>query len=105
LDTSRGDFIEISSSSYNLSLFSSKSSSNHDGGVGAALRESSSMSIGDLWLEINSSRGADYEGAFMTATCGHLEILMSRPLSGAEGSKKRKIKANARDAAEDATLK
>jgi hypothetical protein len=34
-------FIEISSSSYNLSLFPSKAGSDRDGGVGAAPRESS----------------------------------------------------------------
>jgi hypothetical protein len=31
LDTPHGDFVEISSSSYNLSLFSSKSASYDDG--------------------------------------------------------------------------
>jgi hypothetical protein len=46
----RGDFIEISSSSYNVSLFSSKAGFHHDGGADAAPRESSSVSIGDLGM-------------------------------------------------------
>jgi hypothetical protein len=36
-------------------LFSMKASSDHAEGAGAAPRVSSSMSIGDLWLEIDSS--------------------------------------------------
>jgi hypothetical protein len=37
-DTPRGDLVEISSSSYGLSLFSLKASSRQDGGVGAVPR-------------------------------------------------------------------
>jgi hypothetical protein len=55
LDTPDGDFIEISYTSYNFLLFSMKASSDHAEGAGAAPRVSSSMSIGDLWLEIDSS--------------------------------------------------
>jgi hypothetical protein len=36
LDTPRGDLVEISSSSYGLSLFSSKTGSRHDEGARAA---------------------------------------------------------------------
>jgi hypothetical protein len=78
-------FIKISSGSYNLSLFSSNANSDHDRGVGAALRELFSVSIGDLWPEIDSSRGANYEGAFTTATRSRLEASTSRPLSDAGG--------------------
>jgi hypothetical protein len=49
LNTLCGEVIEVpSSSSYELSLFSSKVSSAHDMGGGVAPRESSSVSIGDL---------------------------------------------------------
>jgi hypothetical protein len=50
------------------------------------------MSIGDLWPEINSSHEVDDEGAFVTATWSQLEALMSHPLLGVRGSKKRKEK-------------
>jgi hypothetical protein len=53
LDTPRGDLFEDSSSSYDFSLFSSKAGSQHDEGMSATPRRSSSMSIGDLWLEID----------------------------------------------------
>jgi hypothetical protein len=69
LDTPHGEFIEVSSSSYNLSLFSSKAGSHHEGGVVVVLRESSSVSVGDLWPEIDSLCEADCEGAFMAAMC------------------------------------
>jgi hypothetical protein len=54
LDTPRGDLVEISSSSYGLSLFSLKASYHQDGGVGAVPREgSSSISMGGAlaWLQ------------------------------------------------------
>jgi hypothetical protein len=57
LDTPHGDLIEASSSlssSYNLSLFSSKAGSGHIAGEGAAPKESSSGIISDLWPEIGS---------------------------------------------------
>jgi hypothetical protein len=56
------------------------------------------MSIGDLWPEINSSHEVDDEGAFVTATWSQLEALMSHPLSGVRGLKKRKVKEGKRDA-------
>jgi hypothetical protein len=91
LDTPRGDFIEISSSSYDLLLFSSKASSDHDRGVGAAPRGASNMSVGDVWPEIDSSHDTDCEASFATAMRNHLEASTSCPLLGARGSKKRKI--------------
>jgi hypothetical protein len=97
LDTPHGDLIKILSSSYNLLLFSSKAGSGHSVGAGAASRELSSMSVGDLWPEITSSRGVADESAFATAPRGHLETSMSRPLSGARGSKERRIKENSKD--------
>jgi hypothetical protein len=77
LDTPRGDFIEVSSSSYNLSLFSSKTGSHHDGGAGATPRESLSVSIGDLWPEIDSSHRADHEVAVTTTAHSQLEASTS----------------------------
>jgi hypothetical protein len=66
--------------------------SDHDGGAVATPRESSSMSIGDLWPEIDSSSGADYEGAFTTATRNHLEVWTSCPLSGHRGIEEKRYK-------------
>jgi hypothetical protein len=43
-----GDIIEIPSSSYELSISSSKASSSHRVGAGAAPKDLSSVSIGDL---------------------------------------------------------
>jgi hypothetical protein len=63
LDTPQGDLVEISSSSYGLSLFSSKDGSHHDEGAGAAPRGSSSVSIGELWLDIDRLDEAGPEGA------------------------------------------
>jgi hypothetical protein len=51
LDNPHGDLVEISSISYGLSLFSSKAGSRHDVGVGAMPEGSSSISIGELWLQ------------------------------------------------------
>jgi hypothetical protein len=73
LDTLYDNCIEVSSSSYNLSLFSSKANYDHGGGAGATPRESSSMSIGNLWPEIDSSRGAEHKGAFTTVARSQLE--------------------------------
>jgi hypothetical protein len=39
LDTPHSDFVEISSSSYDLSIFSSKTGSNHDEGKGVIKHE------------------------------------------------------------------
>jgi hypothetical protein len=48
LDTPRGDLNEISSSSYDLSFFSSKAGSHLDEGAGATPGGSSSVSVGEL---------------------------------------------------------
>jgi hypothetical protein len=103
LDTPHDVVIEISSSSYNLLLFSQKASSDHDGGAGASPRESSSVSIGDLWPEIDSSHDADYEGAFATTKHSHSEASTSRLVSYAGGLKE-KIKERVRDVAKGAAL-
>jgi hypothetical protein len=58
-------------------------------GEGAAPRESSSVSIGDLWPEINRTESTGGEGAFVTAAHGHLEALVSHSLSGARGGDER----------------
>jgi hypothetical protein len=63
LDTPQGDLADISSSSYGLSLFSSKDGSHHDEGVVAAPRGSSSVSIGELWPDIDRLDEAGPEGA------------------------------------------
>jgi hypothetical protein len=104
LDTPHGDFIEISSSSYDLSLFSSMAGSDHDKGVVAALRKSSSVSIGDLWPKIDSSCGTDLDGAFTTATSRLLEASTSCLLSGVGGRRKEKVTEGMRDVIEGATL-
>jgi hypothetical protein len=48
LNALHGDAIEISSSSYELPLFSLKDGSGHGAGEGTTPGESSSVSIGDL---------------------------------------------------------
>jgi hypothetical protein len=96
--------IKISSSSYELSVFSLKVGSSHGMGVGVALGELSSVTIGDLWLQINSSRGTGDDGTFMTATHGHLEASTSCLLSGTEGSKKRKVMESLRYVCEGVAL-
>jgi hypothetical protein len=53
LDTPRGDLVELSSSSYSLSLYSSKVGSRHNANVGATPGGSSSISIGELWPNID----------------------------------------------------
>jgi hypothetical protein len=62
LDTPRGDLVELSSSSYGLSLFYSKDGSHHDEGAGAPPGGSSSISIGDLWPSIDRLDEAGPEG-------------------------------------------
>jgi hypothetical protein len=72
--------IEISSSSsYQLSLFSSKCGPIHLVGECAALGEQSSLSIGALWPEVNS-----IEGGLMAATRSSLETSSSRHLPDKE---------------------
>jgi hypothetical protein len=72
--------------------------SHHVVGVGAALKNSSSMSVGDPWPEIDSTRGACVEGASMPAARSHLEASMLRPLFSMERSKKRVVAKSSRDA-------
>jgi hypothetical protein len=91
LNAPRSDIIEILSSSYELLFFSLKDGSGHDVAAGAMREESSSVSIGDIWPEINSTGGTSYEGASMTVARGHLEVSMSHPLSGIGGLMKRKV--------------
>jgi hypothetical protein len=71
------DIIEIpSSSSYELSLFSSKAGSARGVGEGVALGGvSSSVSIGNLWPEIDSVEGVGHGGGTATTACDHLEAL------------------------------
>jgi hypothetical protein len=85
LDTPPGDLIEVSSSSYNLSIFSLKAGSHNDGGVGAALRESSSVIIRDLWPEIDSLGEAEHEGTSAATTRGCPEVLAPNPSPGTGG--------------------
>jgi hypothetical protein len=66
LDTPHDDCVEISSSSYGLSLFLSKTGSHHDEGVGATPGESPSVSIGELWPGIDRLDDVGPEGTSMT---------------------------------------
>jgi hypothetical protein len=68
LDTLRGDFVEISLSSYGLSLFSSKAGSHHDEGAGAVHEESPSVSIGELWPGIDQLDETGPEGTSVIVT-------------------------------------
>jgi hypothetical protein len=67
LDAPRGDFMEISSSSYGLSLFSSKVGSRHDVGAGVVPRGLPSESIGELWPGIDQLDDTGAEGTSVTA--------------------------------------
>jgi hypothetical protein len=68
LDTPSGEVIEICSSSCDVSIFSSKASSQHDEGTRAAPGGSSSASIGELWHDIDELDGIGCEG---TSSRGH----------------------------------
>jgi hypothetical protein len=65
LDTPHGDLVEISSSSYGLLLFSSKVGSRHDAGAGVIPGGSSSISIGELWPDIDKLHEAGHERTSM----------------------------------------
>jgi hypothetical protein len=74
LDTPHGDLIEISSSLYGLSLFSMEVVSHHDAGVTATHRGSLSVSIGDLWLDIDKLDEAGHEGTSAVVMWGPEKI-------------------------------
>jgi hypothetical protein len=86
---SRGDLIEVLSSLYNLSIFSLKASSHYHKGAGVTPRESSSISIWDLWPEINNLFEAWREGTFATATRGRSEASTPCSQPGTGGSKRK----------------
>jgi hypothetical protein len=91
LDTPHGDLIEISSSSFGLLLFCLKAGSHGDEGAGTTPRESSSVSLGDLCLEIDSLREADREDVSVTATCSGLEASILHPRPGARGLRRERL--------------
>lgn len=92
MNTLHGDIIEIPSRrSYELSLFSSKVGSSHGVGGVVARERSSSVSIGDLWPEIDSAEGVGGGDATATATRGHLEASSPRCLSYGEMKVKAKV--------------
>jgi hypothetical protein len=64
LDTPRGDLIEVSSSSYGLSL-SLNTGSHPDEGIEAVPGGSSSLSIGELWPGIDQLDEVGPEGTSM----------------------------------------
>jgi hypothetical protein len=59
-----------------------KAGSGRIAGGDTAPGKSSSMSIGDLWSEINSVRNVDAGDAPVAAACSHLETLTSCPVLG-----------------------
>jgi hypothetical protein len=61
----RGEVIEIPSNSYDLSIFSSKVGSHRDEGMGVVPGGSSSVSIEELWPDIDKLDGATKEGTSM----------------------------------------
>jgi hypothetical protein len=89
LDTPRGDLAEISSSSYGLSLFSSKAGSRHDAATGATPGGSSSVSIGDLWPDIDKLYEVGHEGTSAIAGGTHVEIQLRILNRSPEGQKER----------------
>jgi hypothetical protein len=68
LDIPRRDVTKVSSSSYGVSLFSSKVSSHPEDNVGAAPSESSSVSVGELWPGIDVLDEAGLEGISVVST-------------------------------------
>ena len=85
MDTPRGDIIEISSSSYELSPFSSKVDSGHNVYGDVSPERSASASVGGLRPEIESG-----EGGTATGTPGQLKASSRRRLRGeGRGTKKR----------------
>jgi hypothetical protein len=68
LDTPSGEVIQISSSSCDLAIFSSKDGSQRDEGTGAVPGGSSSVSIGELWPDIDK---LDEVGRGGTSTGSH----------------------------------
>jgi hypothetical protein len=82
LDTPH-NLIEVLSSLYNLSLFSSKAGSSHVAGQDAVPERSSSESIGDLWPKISSAGNVDTRGSSVGAARSHLEASTSCHVSGA----------------------
>jgi hypothetical protein len=61
-DIPRRDVTAVSSSSYGLSLFSSKVGSHPEENAGATPSESSSVSVGELWPGIDVSDEVGLEG-------------------------------------------
>jgi hypothetical protein len=84
----RYDLIEISSSSHELSMFSSKAGSHCDEGTGAMHGESSGVSIGDLWSKIDNLDEAGREGTSTTTTWSYREVPASHPRPSSGGSKR-----------------
>jgi hypothetical protein len=83
LDTPHDDVIEVSSSLYDLSLFSLKASSGHIVGEGTVPGKMTSESIGDLSPEISSTGNVGAGGSFVAAAYSQLEASSSHRASGA----------------------
>jgi hypothetical protein len=66
-----------------------------------ALGGSSSVSIDDLWPEINSVEGVGCVVATMTATCGHLDASASCPMSDTGATTKGTTVAGSKDLRND----
>jgi hypothetical protein len=86
--TSRRDLIEVSSSSYGLSLFSSKVGSHPDESAAAAPSESSSVSVGELWLGIDLLDEGGLEGTFVVSAQDLLGYEMSCSCMGPQGPRR-----------------
>jgi hypothetical protein len=71
LYTPRGDLSDLSSSSYGLSLFSSKAGSHPGGNVGPAVDRSASVSIGELWPKIDQLDETSLGDTSMTVAQNH----------------------------------
>jgi hypothetical protein len=84
LDTPRGDLNELSSSSYGLSLFSSKAGSHAGEGVGAMPDGSSSVSIDELWPRIDQldEVGPGSASEALVENQGEEQAQLSRASSG-----------------------
>jgi hypothetical protein len=86
LDTPQDDLIEISSSSYGLSLFSLKAGSHLDKCTEAAPGESSSVSVWELWPGIDLLDEPGLEGTSAVLTQGPWWDQVSRSHTDPQGS-------------------
>jgi hypothetical protein len=89
LDTPRGGLIDVSSSSYGLSLFSLKAGPHPDEGVVGAPGESSSVSVGELRPGFDVLDEVGLEGTSTVLAQNPPRYQMSRSCTNPQGSRRK----------------